>query len=166
MAPKVFKCPSNKPAGTDGQYKDYAINASDGTDGCCSERRAPFNGMGWVNSAVRMADVKDGTSNTFMFLEKATRANQSWLDADKGANHFVWVHHPSQGMVIAREHTNSTPFPPNTTIFNNRAAVGGHLNGICVSWVDGRVGFVNNSIDFATYQAMFTRSGGEALGPY
>jgi hypothetical protein len=69
-------------------------------------------------------------------------------------------------MVIAREYGGSTPFPPNTTIYNNRAAVGNHTNGIIASWADGRVGFVPNSIDFTTYQRMFTRAGGEVLGNY
>lgn len=165
-APKIFRCPSARVVGTEGQYKDYAMNASDGTDGCCAERMGPQNGMGWVNSKVRMVDVSDGTSNTFLFLEKAAWANQSWLDADQGGNHFLWVHHPTQGMVIAREYGGSTPFPPNATIYNNRAAVGSHINGVVASWVDGRVGFVNNSINFATYQAMFTRAGGEVLGNY
>ncbi len=166
LAPKFFQCPSAKLVGTLGQYKDYAINASDGTDGCCAERSGPQNGMAWVNSALKITEVTDGTSNTFFILEKASWANQSWLDVDHGANHFMFVHHPTQGMVIGREYTNGTPFPPNTTIYNNRAAVGSHTGGIVVSWVDGRVGFVSNGINFATYQAMFTRAGGEVLGDY
>ncbi|MFO0825281.1 MAG: DUF1559 domain-containing protein [Gemmataceae bacterium] len=166
LAPKTFRCPSAKIVGTVGQYKDYAINASDGAESCCAERIAPQNGMAWVNSKVKISDVTDGTSNTFFILEKAAWANQSWLDVDRGANHFIFVHHPTQGMVIGREYGGSTPFPPNTTIYNNRAAVGSHTGGIVVSWVDGRVGFVPNGINFATYQAMFTRAGGEVLGNY
>jgi len=166
LAPKVFRCPSAKPTATEGHFKDYAINAGDGTDSCCAERNSPHNGMGWVNSGVKMSEVTDGTSNTFFILEKANWANQSWLDTNHGCNHFLFVHHPTQGMVIAREYTNGTPFPPNTTIYNNRAAVGSHIGGIVVSWVDGRVGFVSNGITFSTYQGMFTRDKGEVLGNY
>jgi len=166
-APKVFRCPSVKNVGTPGQYKDYAINSDSGASNCCSERRDPMNGMGWVNSQVKMAQVSDGTSSTFFFMEKSNAANQSWLDADRGSNHFLWVHHPSQGMVIGREHPNGTAFPPNTTLYNNRASVGPHPGGIMVAWVDGHVGFISNNIDFNnTYLPMFTRNAGEVVGSY
>ncbi|AWM36467.1 putative major pilin subunit [Gemmata obscuriglobus] len=165
-APKVFRCPSARPAGNPNEMKDYAMNASSGSDNCCAERMTQQNGIGWVNSKVRMTEVTDGTSNTFLFLEKAAWANQSWLDANQGANHFAWVHHPTQGMVTAREYGGGTPFPPNATVYNNRAAVGSHTNGVLAAWVDGRVALVNNNIDFNAYQWMFTRAGGEVLPNY
>lgn len=165
--PKTFRCPSSKQVGApETEFKDYAVNSGQGA--CCPERNGDNNqhrGIGWVNSRVRFAHITDGLSNTFQYLEKAQWANQSWLDRDRGANHFSWVHHPSQGMVASNEH-NGVPFPPNSTVFNNRAAVGSHPMGIMASWCDGRVSFVSNNINFATYRAMFSRDGGEILGDY
>jgi prepilin-type N-terminal cleavage/methylation domain-containing protein/prepilin-type processing-associated H-X9-DG protein len=166
-SPKNFTCPSAKRSAQAQEQKDYAINFGQGI--CCPERNAGgangHQGVAWVNSKVKLPDITDGTSNTFMFLEKAHFANQSWLDANRGANPIFWVHHPSQGYVGSRE-SNGTPFPPNTTVFNNRAAVGPHSNGVMASWCDGRVGFISNSITFSTYDAMFSRGGGEVLGTY
>jgi prepilin-type N-terminal cleavage/methylation domain-containing protein len=168
--PKVYVCPTAKRVAPATMYKDYAINSGQGL--CCPERNGPpinntrHAGVAWVNSKVQMAEIVDGTSNTFMFLEKVHWAPQSWLyGTNKGNNPFAWVHHPSQGYVASKEH-NGSPFPPNTTINNNRAAVSDHAGGMVVSWVDGRVGFISNNITFATYDAMFSRNGGETLGDY
>ena len=40
-----------------------------------------------------------------------------------------------------------------------------HTNGVNVCYADGSVHFIPNSIDFPTWQALGTRSGGEALSP-
>jgi prepilin-type processing-associated H-X9-DG protein len=120
--------------------------------------------MGWVWSNIKIDQVTDGTSNTFLIMEKLHSANQSFLDANRGANHFAFVHHPSQGYVSATEP--ATRQPPNSTFTNNRSAAGGHSGGTMVSWVDGRVGFIANGINFPTYQAMHSRAGDEVVGDY
>jgi prepilin-type N-terminal cleavage/methylation domain-containing protein len=170
--PKVFRCPSARLGtfATDTTMKDYAIfydsrtafnNEPSLDENCCPERRqsghlGPYNGMGWVNSQVRMADVTDGTSNTFFLTEKANFSNQSWCSQGHGCNEFLWVHHQSEGMVTANE-------PPNWTVNNSRAAEGPHTNGVLISYVDGHVGFVPNTIDFETYRRLGTRNGGEVV---
>jgi prepilin-type N-terminal cleavage/methylation domain-containing protein len=159
-APPVFHCPSVPAVQAPlGSQKDYSIN-SDSTGACCPERTAVnMNGVAWVNSAVRIADITDGTSNTFLFLEDSSAGNHSWLPAGYGSNPFIWVHHPSEGYVDGSA-------PPNNITFNTRAAQGPHVGGVMASWCDGRVGFISNSITFSTYQAMFSRNGGEVLGQY
>jgi prepilin-type N-terminal cleavage/methylation domain-containing protein/prepilin-type processing-associated H-X9-DG protein len=165
--PKVFICPS-APRGQWGdtnKMKDYAVvydSGHLGNENCCPERRqnpglGPYKGMGWVNSKVRMADVTDGTSNTFLLMEKANYSNQSWCSQGKGCNEFLWVHHQSQGMVTASE-------PPNWTVPNSRAAEGWHTNGVMAAYVDGHVNFVPNGINMATYMALGSRNGGEVVG--
>ena len=113
--------------------------------------------MGWVNSALKIADVSDGTSNTFLVMEKANFSNQSWCSQGMGCNEFFWVHHQSQGMI-------TTSQPPNYAVNNSRASEGPHTNGVLASYVDGHVSFVPNNISIKTYFALGTRNGGEVLG--
>ena len=169
-APKVFTCPSAKRVAPANEMKDYALN-SGSSNACCPERNGDaqqHNGVGWVNSKIKVTEITDGTSNTFLMLEKNHWSTQSWLtDNNKGNNPFAWVHHPSQGYVSARENATNTPQPPNSQIGNNRAACGSHTGpGVMASWCDGRVGFITNNINFTTYEAMHSRNGGEVVGDY
>jgi prepilin-type N-terminal cleavage/methylation domain-containing protein len=170
--PKVFKCPSTQL----GRFaavetmKDYAVVYDGGggkplvkldDENCCPERTSiggtrAYMGMGWVNSDVKIADVTDGTSNTFLVMEKANFSNQSWCSQGYGCNEFFWVHHQSQGMITTSE-------PPNYSVNNSRASEGPHTNGVLASYVDGHVGFVPNSIDIHVYFALGTRNGGEVV---
>src|SRR5262249_51697444 len=80
--PKSFTCPSSPAgqfSGTTPQ-KYYAVmydnsinlNGTSGGEKCCPERRLvstisnPWNGMGYLMSEIKMAEVSDGTSNTIM----------------------------------------------------------------------------------------------------
>lgn len=161
--PKIFRCPSalRGRLGLETTMKDYAMFYDSGranfAETCCPERRSdrPYNGMGWVNSKVKMADVTDGTSNTMYFTEKSNWANQSWCFDGSGCNQFFWVHHQSQGLVTGSQ-------PPNWSVKgNSRAATGHHPSGVIVAFVDGHVSFIPNSIDLRTWLALGTRNGGE-----
>jgi prepilin-type N-terminal cleavage/methylation domain-containing protein/prepilin-type processing-associated H-X9-DG protein len=160
--PKIFVCPSVSRVKPANEYKDYAITyGHDITAECCPERRlnnpaAPWRGMGWLNSGVKIADVADGTSNTLHILEKAHNINQSWCGNGQGCNPFFWVHHPSQGWVHPWR-------PVNSTINDARAAAGPHAGGVVVAYVDGHVGFIPNGIDMALYRSLFSRNGGEVI---
>ena len=110
-----------------------------------------------MNSAIQMAHVRDGASQTYFFLEFAHFGNHSWVDFDEGANQFFWVHHVSQGYVTSSHHS-GTPSPPNGTSFNNRGAHGDHPGGVLVTYVDGHLGFASDHIDYDIYRAQFTRA--------
>ena len=159
--PPAFACPSARRARPANEQKDYAIN---GGAGCCAERRdgnplaASRLGIGHYMSQIRFADVTDGTSNVFMFLEKAHSTSSSRTARDIGGNPFFFVTHQSQGYVDSR-------YPPN--VDNEvRGSAGYHPGGVHVTMVDGAVRFVGDDIDFRTWQAMFTRMGGEVVGTF
>jgi prepilin-type N-terminal cleavage/methylation domain-containing protein/prepilin-type processing-associated H-X9-DG protein len=168
--PKLFSCPSAMP-GTDdlptrSMYKDYGINGGTNSS-CCPERtQSGQDGIAYVNSTVRLTDITDGTSNTFMLLEEAAYYDHSWLPNTYGSNHFFWVHHPSQGYV-------TTDYMPNSDNFNNRTAMSFHLPGGIVGGVpvgggvnaamcDGHVTWISNNISNSIWQAGSTRAKGDS----
>jgi prepilin-type N-terminal cleavage/methylation domain-containing protein/prepilin-type processing-associated H-X9-DG protein len=166
--PKVYACPSAKPTAPRNEFKDYAMNA--GIFTCCPERHTFLNntnldGVAFLGLGIRLAEITDGTSNTFLLLEAGHYKNQSWLPANKGSNHFIWVHHASQGYVQARTNGN-LPSPPNDTQPNTRSAASGHPSGVQASMVDGHVVFVSNNVDQIVWQTTFTRFGGETTSGY
>jgi prepilin-type N-terminal cleavage/methylation domain-containing protein len=157
--PAVFVCPSASRFQPSNTQKDYAING--GTGACCPERtQSGMNGMGFVNSAIKNRQITDGTSHTLLFSEYAHFANHSWLDANKGSNPFLFVHHASEGYVTCAEH-DGAPHPPNTTIYNTRSAQSQHRFGVNGIMVDAHVVWLANSINFKVYKAMFSRGGAE-----
>jgi prepilin-type N-terminal cleavage/methylation domain-containing protein len=176
--PKTFMCPSSPPSagGKRNEYKDYAINAGGGVQmsACCPERALDSDGIGHKNSRVRMAEITDGTSNTFMHLEQASTYTE--LAEGTGGkkfkffptNPFVWVNHNSQGMVIASV-TTARPMPPNPSPAlmqawrqNARVSWSFHPSGVMASMCDGSVRFVPNTISQNLWYSVFTRSGGES----
>jgi prepilin-type N-terminal cleavage/methylation domain-containing protein/prepilin-type processing-associated H-X9-DG protein len=176
LMPKVFYCPSS----LRGQYgpttnnKDYAMFYDSNRPGfgetCCPERNGSpaYNGMGWVNSAVKMTDITDGTSNTMYFAEKSNYATQSWCGWGAGCNEFFWVHHQSQGLMTGSQPINWQRGDSSIGVeaainSNSRAATSFHTGGVNVAFADGHLSFIRESIDFQTYMNMGTRNGGEVL---
>ena len=163
--PKMFMCPSARfVPGVRKEQKDYAING--GPNGCCPERNngtnATLTGLANALNGIRLAEITDGTSNTFLFLEAVHSKNQSWLAALTGSNHFMFVHHPSQGYV--QGNFSNLLNPPNDTQFNTRAPASGHPGGVQVTYADGRVAWLSNNVDFFNvYLPTYTRAGGEPL---
>jgi prepilin-type processing-associated H-X9-DG protein len=165
----------------------YGLNSYGGNGG----RRTHFNnftppptkdGIFFEDSPVRIADVTDGTSNTFLFGERYHRDpefDRITLGTD---NHPIakWGQWGTAlGIALAGPygyHTLSTPVPinyqvppstsPNDTVAlaNRRCAFGsGHPGGANFAFADGSVRFVGDSTDLATLQALSTRAGGEVV---
>jgi prepilin-type N-terminal cleavage/methylation domain-containing protein len=159
--PPVFVCPSAHRVRPENEQKDYGINGT--TAACCPERAtSDLDGIAWYNSDIKIGDIRDGTSNTFLFLEFAHFGNHSWIEYNVGANPFLFVFHTSPGWVSACEHDGS-PRPPNCTIYNGRAAHSQHPGGVQATMCDGHLVWVSDNVDFAVYKAAFTRKGEEPL---
>jgi prepilin-type N-terminal cleavage/methylation domain-containing protein len=167
--PSVFVCPSSKTSAFITEMKDYAMNGGTAGSGqCCPERRNPLrDAVGYIYSHLSLAEITDGTSNTFLFLEKAHTLRQSSCAPNTGCNNLYFVFHTSAGYVTSNNDlaaSNFPPQPPNDISNNNRAAGGFHPGGVLTALTDGHVIFVSNNVDFRAYQAYFSRNGGESLG--
>jgi type II secretory pathway pseudopilin PulG len=159
--PRLFVCPSAVRVAPSSQYKDFAINY--GAGHCLPERSLGGNdGVAWVNSHVRFAQITDGLSNTFLLLEMIHSCNHANIPGGLGSNQFFWIDQNSQGYVSCID-PDGTLAPPNSTTSSNRGAQGAHPRGVLSVMVDGHVMWIRNSIDFYVYHALFTRAGGEVI---
>lgn len=162
MQPSMFVCPSAHRVKPKNAFKDYGINYGS-TGACCPERTTQgHTGVAWVNSAVSTAKIRDGLSNTFLFLEFAHFGNHSFVKYNEGTNQFLWVHHVSQGYVTCAEH-DGTPTPPNSTTWNHRGAHSDHVGGVQATMCDGHLVWISNHIDHKVYASLFSRSGREVV---
>jgi prepilin-type N-terminal cleavage/methylation domain-containing protein/prepilin-type processing-associated H-X9-DG protein len=127
------------------------------------------DGVFWINSRVKMLDIKDGTENTLLFGERfhldTVYTNINTLGGWAWANYSA-----SQDYIL------STPVPINFTVpsgANTQAnqdlrvcAFGsGHPNGANFTMADGSVRFLalTSNSDLPVLQALSTRMGGEPV---
>jgi prepilin-type N-terminal cleavage/methylation domain-containing protein len=169
--PKVFVCPSSRRGknGFPNTQKDYGINGGTQNGGCCTERRTDRanDGIASLGSKVRMTDVVDGTSNTFMFLELNQYAFHGRMDEGFGSNPFFFVQEAGQGIVMGSSNGQLTGvIPPNTAVTNLRGSQGDHTpGGVTAVMADGHIVWVSNSVNTTVYYNCFTRAGGEPTQP-
>jgi prepilin-type processing-associated H-X9-DG protein len=123
-------------------------------------------------TAIRLADVLDGTSNTLLFGERShfDREFDTWADGagEQTIGNYGWWH-TAGGLAIV-DATMSTLAPLN---FKTDPAVAGfacrrvsafgslHPGGANFATADGGVRFIGETIDLGIYQSLSTRAGGE-----
>jgi prepilin-type N-terminal cleavage/methylation domain-containing protein/prepilin-type processing-associated H-X9-DG protein len=188
----IHRCPSDQP--NLWYYYDYDIAEAWGYYGVgtycgnAGRRSVPLaqhtrDGILFLDSHVRIADVTDGTSTTFLFGERS--------HSDPEYDRITVVtprRHPlaalgAWGFVVASDpggalawHTLSAAVPinhrvppdaqegDNATITDRLCAFGSsHPGGANFAFADGSVRFVSDQTALATLQALSTRAGGEVV---
>jgi prepilin-type processing-associated H-X9-DG protein len=136
------------------------------------------DGIFYIDSPVRLEDVKDGTSSTFLFGERFHRDSVHDFLQPK-----VWPEGSPLGRVgkwgyVADPRANanvtlSTPVPINfrvlpdgnaTMLQDRNCAFGsGHLGGANFAFADGSVRFLGDGTALSVLQALSTRARGEVI---
>jgi prepilin-type N-terminal cleavage/methylation domain-containing protein/prepilin-type processing-associated H-X9-DG protein len=188
----LFHCPSDEQVQVYSNFgtTNYAACLGSGKSG---SPRNPGDGIFWTNSKVRIADVRDGTAYTAFMSETTLGRGGLALTSVTPENQrevyaFIASPTPMSEALYATATTWSTDRgakwadgevynclydhgrPPNfagydciSIGYSWKAARSRHTNCVNVLFGDGSVRDVNNNVALDIWQALGSRSGGEAI---
>jgi prepilin-type processing-associated H-X9-DG protein len=183
---KTFLCPSDT-APTQTTYTNrsgttwyFGANSYGGNAGIVAFYYDSMSqdGIFYLNSSVKIADITDGTSNTFLFGER-NRIDPTYkilAGSDLASNRSGWAWANVYGgfdFLFASTRTRPINWiiPPGTTtdpgyvLQDDRVQVYGsqHTGGANFCFADGSVKFVSDTTAVPIVQALCTRAGGEVV---
>jgi prepilin-type N-terminal cleavage/methylation domain-containing protein/prepilin-type processing-associated H-X9-DG protein len=145
--------------GANGGTRSYYVDGSMSVDG-----------VFWFNSAVRIADITDGTSNTLLFGERyhhdpnwatiSTYGGWAWANFNAPEDYILSARVPINYLVPAGQGGNYNFTDPRVCAFGSR-----HTGGANFTLADGSVRFLTltGNSDLPVLQALSTRAGGEVV---
>jgi prepilin-type N-terminal cleavage/methylation domain-containing protein/prepilin-type processing-associated H-X9-DG protein len=182
---KILICPSDPlpepvyqfPSGEFYGLSTYGGNAGKRSVSTAASPRT-LDGIFFPDSSVRLADITDGTSNTFLFGERFTvdpefdsRISVVWPGVGPLWRWGRWANVIAPGANASV--TLSTPVPINyrvptggdlPAVQDRVCAFGsGHPGGANFAFADGSVRFLSESMPLLTLQALSTRAGAEVV---
>ncbi|MGA2033290.1 MAG: DUF1559 domain-containing protein [Thermoguttaceae bacterium] len=135
------------------------------------DRDITHQGMFYRNSAVRIADVTDGTSHTLFVGERcSTLAYATWTGAVTGGQvppktPDTMNYGPEGAPILVLGHTGDAsdvpPHTPNSPVNHVDDFWSRHPQGVNFLFVDGSVQIIDNLISPPVWWALGTRAGGE-----
>lgn len=180
---KFYNCPSRRPsrvhpclqpanaaAVTMGAKTDYAVNCGDtgnerngGDPAQAPSNNDTYPGIHYDKSKIKMSEVTDGLSNTFMVGEKYLNPLKYTTGDDAADNENLYVG-------FDNDHNRSTNlasyFPPrqDTKLYSDMHIYGSaHPGGFNMVMCDGSVRVVQYSIDGNSYRYLGNRFDGEII---
>jgi prepilin-type N-terminal cleavage/methylation domain-containing protein/prepilin-type processing-associated H-X9-DG protein len=146
------------------------------------------DGVFYASSAIRIADIVDGSSNTVAFSESLVGRGQGTTPTgDVRRDHrepsgvvplseslcqssawgvvrnYCWADGGARGAIYSHHYAPNSPIPDCfvRVRYNWKTARSNHPGGVNVLFCDGSMRFLRNTIDINTWRALATRAGGE-----
>ena len=119
-----------------------------------------YDGIFYNDSATKMSDIRDGTSNTAMICEVWGRRYEGHEPPPPSSPEYRGDE-LSEGMAMTMMvFFNWTPNSCHTVPW---FAASFHPGGVNCAFADGSVHFIPDTIDLTTYQSLATIDGGEII---
>jgi prepilin-type processing-associated H-X9-DG protein len=123
-------------------------------------------GVLYANSLTKMADIRDGTSNTFLAGEKCMNADCYETSGDGGDDDTMYVSANTDVCRAAMQVTNGTATGPNQDIsgFEQSGFFGSaHASGFNMVFCDGSVRNISYSVDVMAFSCLANRMDGQPI---
>jgi prepilin-type N-terminal cleavage/methylation domain-containing protein/prepilin-type processing-associated H-X9-DG protein len=183
----MFFCPSDRPNSYSKQdvywrsLGNYVVNYGNITGNPWPSTfpagKAPFGWSGGNPSnpwQYSLTQISDGSSNTLLMAEVLVSKNDTDLDArgdflndepTRATHQFMTVNTPNGGTDNNTCQATTDPYMPctNSTSGVYAAARSRHTGGAHALFADGTARFIQNSIDLASWRALGTADGAEAV---
>jgi prepilin-type N-terminal cleavage/methylation domain-containing protein/prepilin-type processing-associated H-X9-DG protein len=147
-------------------------------EGYTPNRKAVFG----FNFGAKVADIRDGTSNTMAFGEYLRGLSKEFPEDHRGAHWIDWPGYSQLYTKFGPNSSNSDLFSHSEQCYNmpklnlpcagaawDQATAGSrsrHPGGVNVLMADGSVRFIQQGINLATWQALGTIQENEVLGDF
>jgi prepilin-type N-terminal cleavage/methylation domain-containing protein/prepilin-type processing-associated H-X9-DG protein len=174
----VFVCPTDEHTGTFGvldsigtelaQAASNSYAACFGALGEIADTPAAGNGVFFRNSAIRLTDITDGTSNTLAVGERVSLFTKTpWAGAVRNGTTRITAGAPTSSTAVEGAPTQTLAHTGSHAL-NDPASdpddfFGAHDGGVTFLFADGAARTLRPKTSLEVIQALSTRAGGETL---
>jgi prepilin-type N-terminal cleavage/methylation domain-containing protein/prepilin-type processing-associated H-X9-DG protein len=191
IVPPVYACPADSSSSSTSKWLNFFAKGnyvgnygigpevSPGNPAWTTQGTVTKFGVLMLNSAVKLTEITDGSSNTALATEVIKAAGTGTADDQRGVLYYpegcLYQHNngPNSTVPDGLRTCTNLPEAPCTTTFtawNNRnltmSARSRHSGGVNIALCDGTVRFVTNSVNLIVWQSLGTSKDQDTVGEF